>query len=152
MKKNSNVAEHEINSILHSKKVDDELRGIKRPDLGRHISDDVDSEMVDTLIESVSDKFNISKRYYELKAKLMGIDKLKYHERNVPYGEIDKTYSYEDSTNLVLEVFKKLDQKFFEIYKGFVENGYHHEIYLNDARRTAPEKLKTVLRQPVRKA
>jgi len=30
-------------------------------------------------------------------------------------------------------------------------NGYHHEIYLNDPRRVAPEKLKTVLRQPVRK-
>lgn len=28
----------------------------------------------------------------------------------------------------------------------------HHEIYLSDARRTAPEKLKTVIRQPVRKA
>jgi len=35
---------------------------------------------------------------------------------------------------------------------GFVENGYHHEIYLNDVRRTAPEKLKTVLRQPVRQS
>lgn len=33
---------------------------------------------------------------------------------------------------------------------GLIENGYHHEIYLNDPRRTAPEKLKTVLRQPVR--
>jgi hypothetical protein len=33
-----------------------------------------------------------------------------------------------------------------------VENGKHHEIYLSDPRRTAPEKLKTVLRQPVRKA
>ena len=33
---------------------------------------------------------------------------------------------------------------------GFVETGHHHEIYLNDPRRTAPEKLKTVLRQPVR--
>lgn len=32
-----------------------------------------------------------------------------------------------------------------------VENGVHHEIYLSDIRRTAPEKLKTVLRQPVRK-
>jgi hypothetical protein len=31
-----------------------------------------------------------------------------------------------------------------------VENGKHHEIYLGDPRRTAPEKLKTVLRQPVR--
>ena len=34
---------------------------------------------------------------------------------------------------------------------GFVENGKHHEIYLSDPRRTAPEKLKTVLRQPIRK-
>jgi hypothetical protein len=33
---------------------------------------------------------------------------------------------------------------------GFVENGKHHEIYLSDPRRVAPEKLKTVLRQPVR--
>jgi hypothetical protein len=29
-------------------------------------------------------------------------------------------------------------------------NGYHHEIYLNDPKRVAPAKLKTVLRQPVR--
>ena len=33
---------------------------------------------------------------------------------------------------------------------GYVPNGKHHEIYLSDPRRTAPEKLKTVLRQPVR--
>ncbi len=31
-----------------------------------------------------------------------------------------------------------------------VENGHHHEIYLGDPRKTAPEKLKTILRQPVR--
>ena len=34
---------------------------------------------------------------------------------------------------------------------GYVENGRHHEIYLNDPRRVAPEKLKTILRQPIRK-
>jgi hypothetical protein len=34
---------------------------------------------------------------------------------------------------------------------GCTENGKHHEIYLSDPRRVAPEKLKTVLRQPVRK-
>lgn len=31
-----------------------------------------------------------------------------------------------------------------------VTNGHHHDIYLSDPRRVAPEKLKTVLRQPVR--
>lgn len=34
---------------------------------------------------------------------------------------------------------------------GYTTNGKHHEIYLSDPRRTTPEKLKTILRQPVRK-
>jgi hypothetical protein len=33
---------------------------------------------------------------------------------------------------------------------GLTFNGRHHEIYLSDPRRTAPEKLRTILRQPVR--
>ena len=121
LKKHSDVAEHEINSILHSKKVDDDLRGIERPDLERHISDDIDSEVVDALIDSVSSRFDTAKKFYQLKAKLMGVDKLKYHERNVPYGNIDKKYSYEDASNLVLKVFKKLDKQFFDIYDGFIK-------------------------------
>jgi hypothetical protein len=35
--------------------------------------------------------------------------------------------------------------------EGYALRGKHHEIYLSDPRRTAPEKLKTVIRQPVRK-
>ena len=34
---------------------------------------------------------------------------------------------------------------------GLTETGHHHEIYLSDPRKSAPEKLKTVLRQPVRR-
>lgn len=32
---------------------------------------------------------------------------------------------------------------------GRTPRGKHHEIYLSDPRRTAPEKMKTILRQPV---
>jgi hypothetical protein len=35
---------------------------------------------------------------------------------------------------------------------GYTFNGRHHEIYLGDPRRTQPEKLKTIIRQPVKKA
>jgi hypothetical protein len=34
---------------------------------------------------------------------------------------------------------------------GLTETGHHHEIYISDPRRVAPEKLKTVIRQPVRR-
>ena len=35
--------------------------------------------------------------------------------------------------------------------KGYVSSGKHHEIYLSDPSKTAPEKMKTVLRQPIKK-
>lgn len=120
--KNVDVAETEINSILANKKIDDELRKITRPDLTRHISDDIDSEIVDTLIKSVSDRFDISSRYYELKARLMKVKRLKYHERNVEYGNINKKYSYYKSIKLIYRVFKNLDIKFADIFSGFIEN------------------------------
>lgn len=35
---------------------------------------------------------------------------------------------------------------------GVTWNGRHHEIYLSDPRRVAPEKLRTILRQPIKPA
>jgi len=46
-------------------------------------------------------------------------------------------------------VLKRLHEEFLPA-NGLVEAGRHHEIYLGDPRKTAPEKLKTVLRQPVK--
>jgi oligoendopeptidase F len=123
LSKNVGIAEAEINSVLANKKIDDELRKISRPDLTRHISDDIDTEIVDTLIKSVSDRFDISSRYYELKAKLMKVKRLKYHERNVEYGNINRKYSYNKSLKLIYRVFKDLNNKFADILAGFIENG-----------------------------
>ncbi|MEN9328430.1 MAG: hypothetical protein RI947_1238 [Candidatus Parcubacteria bacterium] len=117
------VGEAEMNAILADKKINDQLRGIARPDLMRHISDDIETTVVDTLVSSVSKRFDIPSRYYALKAKLMGVDKLQYHERNVEYGSIDKKYDYEDAVELVYAVFYHLDPSFADILKSFTEKG-----------------------------
>ncbi len=39
----------------------------------------------------------------------------------------------------------------FMVENGFDFNGHHHEIYIGDPRRSAPEKLKTVIRQPIKR-
>lgn len=38
----------------------------------------------------------------------------------------------------------------FMVSQNLAHNGLHHEIYLSDTRKTAPEKLKTILREPVK--
>jgi hypothetical protein len=51
-------------------------------------------------------------------------------------------YSTEpESINLMKEYMEQ---------NGLVEHGLHHEIYLSDPRKTVPEKMKTILRQPVK--
>lgn len=117
------VAEAELNSVLANKKIDDELRGVARPDLSRHISDDIESEVVDTLVEAVAGRFDLPARFYGLKARLMGVPQLKYHERNVEYGAVTKKYSYPESLKLVGRVVRQLDPEFAAILEDFIEKG-----------------------------
>lgn len=117
------IAEYELNSILHNKKIDDELRKIPRPDLERHINDDIDSDVVDTLVDTVSNHFHIPERYYELKSRLLGLKRLKYHERNVEYGNINKKFSFSDSIKIVSRVMNELDRDFYEILQDFISKG-----------------------------
>jgi len=122
-KKYVDVAEHELNSIILDKKINDELRGFDRPDKSRHIGDDVDTEVVDVLVNTVSKYFDISKRYYKLKAKLLGVPKLKYHERNVEIGKVSRKYQFDESVDILSRVFANLDPQFANIFNDFVSEG-----------------------------
>ena len=123
LEKNLDVSEAEINSILRRKKEIDKLRGMSRPDLGRHLDDNIETEIVDTLIKTVTERFSISKRYYALKSKLFGVDKINYYERAADYGKLDAEFSYEKSKNLVEKVLSNIDLEFGNIFKKFVDNG-----------------------------
>jgi hypothetical protein len=70
--------------------------------------------------------------------------------RLATYGEglavqIMHTGSFEDEAPML----RRLHEEFLPA-NDLAPNGKHHEIYLSDPRRVAPQKLKTVLRQPVR--
>jgi oligoendopeptidase F len=121
--KHALTAEAEINSILANKKTDDEMRKLPRPDLTRHIADDMESEVVDTLVAAVADRFDIPARFYRLKAGLLNVKRLKYHERNVEYGIDGGSYPYPESVALVKKVLAGLDPEFAGIFDGFIGNG-----------------------------
>lgn len=123
MARNVRTAEHELNAILGDKKVNDDLRGCVRPDQMRHLSDDIDSEVVDAMLEAVSSKFSLAHKFYATKAKLLGLAKLDYWDRGAPIDGKLISYSFDQSVSLVSGVFEKLDPQFKEIFMGFVKNG-----------------------------
>jgi hypothetical protein len=81
------------------------------------------------------------------KKALPGLQKIRmerYHEGLS--AQILHIGSYDDEG----PVLARLHQEWLP-QQGYVEHGKHHEIYLSDARRVEASKLKTVLRQPIRK-
>ena len=119
---NSDIVEAEMNSIMADKKINDELRGFSRPDSSMHLDDDINSKIADNLVAASVERFDISKRYYRLKAKLFKVKKLQYHERNVEYGDVTKKYSYQQGVNMVFNVFLKTDQELADIFQRFIED------------------------------
>ena len=123
LEKYSDIAEFELNAILENKKIDDELRGFSRADESRHKEDLIETEIVDALVKSVSKKgFEISRKFYELKSKLLNLKKLKYYERNIEYGKLERDFSYDSSVELVKKVFYALDKKFGNIFESYIKN------------------------------
>jgi len=120
--KNGDVVEVEMNSIMANKLIDDELRGFSSPDASMHLSDDINSQIANNLVDAAVERFAISRRYYKLKSKLLNVKKLQYHERNVEYGKKSKKYTYQEAVDIVFDVFLKTDQDFADIFQKFVVN------------------------------
>ncbi len=116
------IAEAEINAILGHKKVIDDLRKFSRADAARHLGDDIGTPVVDTLVRVVSEAYDISQKYYRLKARLLKVPQLAYHERNtsLPYSNQQKTYSFEETLHIIARVFKRLDPSYASIYESFI--------------------------------
>lgn len=56
---------------------------------------------------------------------------------------------YDDEPATIEAMHRFMEERGYEL--DITQTRYHHEIYLSDARRTAPERLKTVVRHPIRK-
>lgn len=117
------VAEKEINSVLESTKIKDELRKLPRPDSARHLGEGVSSEMVDTLREVVGKNMKLSHQFYALKSKLLKQERFHYNERNLKYGTTHTEYEYPKTVSLVRKAFARIDDTFVDIFDDFVTTG-----------------------------
>lgn len=129
-----NVAEKELNSFLENKKIDDELRGVKRPDSIRHLSEGIETTAVDSLLKVVSDNFKLSRDYYQFKAKLVGVKKFTYWNRLQEYGAITQEYPYKKSVDIVNRALSRIHPEFSDIFKSFI-NGGQIDVYPKKGKR-----------------
>ncbi len=88
------------------------LRSFDSPIAVRNTTNDVPYEAVDALLEVARRNAPLFQRYFELKAKWLGMEKLRRYDIYAPLAGSSREVPYEDAVELVLDTFKRFDLDF----------------------------------------
>ncbi|HJN23481.1 MAG TPA: M3 family oligoendopeptidase [Rhodospirillales bacterium] len=95
------------NVLAKDKGIEDQWRQYPRTVSQRNLSNLIEDQVVDALVGSVKEAFpDLSHRYYLLKARWLGVEKLDYWDRNAPLPDDEaKLYSWDRAQELVLAAY-----------------------------------------------
>ena len=88
------------------------LRSFDSPIAVRNLTNDIPYEAVDALLEAARRNAPLFQRYFSLKAKWLGMEKLRRYDIYAPLAGSSREVPYEDAVALVLNTFKRFDLDF----------------------------------------
>ncbi|MCB1333970.1 MAG: M3 family oligoendopeptidase [Roseivivax sp.] len=114
------------NTQAKEKEVVDRWRKMPTAQTGRHLSNDVEPEVVEALRNAVVAAYpKLSHRYYELKRKWLGLDRMQVWDRNAPLPmESDRIVNWDEARATVTEAYAAFDPRMAEIAEPFFTKGW----------------------------
>jgi oligoendopeptidase F len=114
------------NTLAKEKEIEDRWRKMPTPQTGRHLSNHVEPEVVEALRNAVVAAYpKLSHRYYRLKARWMGLDKLQVWDRNAPLPiETQRIVGWDEATRTVMDAYAAFDPGMAEIARPFFARGW----------------------------
>ena len=114
------------NTAAKEKEVIDRWRNMPSAQTGRHLSNDVEPEVVEALRDAVVAAYpKLIHRYYELKRKWLGLDRMQVWDRNAPLPMEDtKTVDWATARKMVMDAYTAFDPRMGELAEPFFDKGW----------------------------
>jgi oligoendopeptidase F len=113
-----------FNTIVLDRSVDDRLRGYETWLSARNLSNDTTDEAVQALVDAVVSRYDVVQRYYSLKARMIGLDRLEHYDRFAPIGDDPTKLSWSDARDIVLEAFSDFSDEVGGIAGRFFDESW----------------------------
>jgi oligoendopeptidase F len=110
-----------FNTLALDKAVDDRLRNYTSWIQSRNLSNEASDESVDALVEAVQGRYEIARRWYRLKAKLLGIDRLADYDRIAPVVDDEQRIEWRVAKDMVLESYAAFSPELGSLAGQFFE-------------------------------
>ena len=114
------------NTLAKEKEIHDRWRKMPSPQHGRHLSNHVEPEVVEALRNAVVAAYpKLSHRYYRLKAKWLGLERLQVWDRNAPLPiEQPKTIGWDEARQTVSDAYAAFSPALAELAEPFFTKGW----------------------------
>ena len=114
------------NTLAKDKEIADRWRGFKDVADSRHLANRVEGEVVDALVAAVRDSYpRTSHRYYAMKARWLGKDRLAYWDRNAPLPEKpERVMNWNEALTTVLDAYRAFAPEMSAIAVQFFDKGW----------------------------
>ena len=114
------------NTLAKEKEIDDRWRKLDTPQAFRHLSNQVEPEVVQALRDAVVNAYpNLSHRYYKLKAKWLGLETMQHWDRNAPLPTADNDpIQWDVARDTVMEAYAGFHPRMAEIAEPFFNKGW----------------------------
>ncbi len=112
------------NSVIQDKATEDDTRKYKNSIASRNLDNSIEDSVIDALIEAVKQNYaTTSHRYYGIKKKILGLDKMMYYDIFAPIPKMDrKHYSWEEARTMVISAYNDFSPAMSVIAQKFFEN------------------------------
>ncbi|MEM6744672.1 MAG: M3 family metallopeptidase, partial [Pseudomonadota bacterium] len=115
-----------MNTLVKEHEIEGRWRKMPSPQHGRHLSNHVEPEVVEALRDAVTKAYpRLSHRYYAMKARWLGLDRLQHWDRNAPLpDDEDRRIPWDEARATVMDAYAGFDPKMAEIARPFFEKGW----------------------------
>ena len=110
-----------LNTLLADKMIDDRLRHYPNWLASRNLSNEASDESVEALVTAVRNRYELARRWYRLKAKLLGLDKLADYDRMASVVDEDVAVPWHEARELVLDSYESFSPALGDITRRFFD-------------------------------
>jgi oligoendopeptidase F len=101
-----------------------DLRHFSAPISARNLANDIPDEVVDTLLDVSQRNASVFQRFFDLKARWLGMERLRRYDIYAPVVKSDKTYEYAQAAGIVLDSFERFHPRLATLARRVFDEGH----------------------------
>jgi oligoendopeptidase F len=110
-----------FNTLLLDKSVDDRLRRYPSWISERNLANEASDESVQALVDAVVARYDLPQRWYSLKAKVLGLDRLADFDRMASVASDETSIGWDEARTIVLDAYRSFSPEMADIARRFFD-------------------------------